>query len=151
MKKEGKILLIGIGNSGRNDDGMGWLFLDDIRKTGSIQFDLEYRYQLQIEDADLIKNYQQVIFIDSTVENIENGFYCEACKPEDNHSFTTHGLDPEAVLHLCNTLYNGNPEAYIIGIQGYEWSLKHGLSQKAVRNINAALRYFREKFSKLLV
>lgn len=151
MKKENKILLIGIGNSGRNDDALGWLFLDNLEKDSSIVYDLEYRYQLQIEDADLIKDYEKVIFIDSTIENVKNGFYYRICKSENNHSFTTHGLDPEAILYLCNTLYNYYPESYVIGIQGYEWDLKTGLSQKGIRNLNAALKYFREKFNKLIV
>ena len=47
-----KTLLIGIGNSGRSDDALGWKFVDEFVEYGHL-FDLEYRYQLQIEDAEL--------------------------------------------------------------------------------------------------
>ena len=57
-----KTLLFGIGNSGRSDDGLGWEFLDKIKPNFPIDFDMEYRYQLQIEDAELAKQYQRVMF-----------------------------------------------------------------------------------------
>ena len=61
MKNLDKIIIIGVGNSGRQDDGLGWAFLDEIkRKFPGIK--IEYKYQLQIEDADLISSYDTVFF-----------------------------------------------------------------------------------------
>ena len=65
MKKSDKTIVIGIGNNGRQDDGLGWMFLDFLDEQNA-NIDLEYRYQLQIEDADLISNYDTVIFVDAT-------------------------------------------------------------------------------------
>ena len=64
------ILIIGIGNSGRNDDGLGWKFVDIASQTMRGYFDVEYRYQLQIEDAELVSKYNKVIFADATQEAI---------------------------------------------------------------------------------
>ena len=142
MKNEDKILLIGIGNSGRSDDALGWLFLDRLSEDDGTSFDMEYRYQLQIEDAELIGRYAKVFFVDATMEYTRNGYLLKPCRVNGNHTFTTHQLTPEAVLYLCKTLYGETPDAYIFGIQGYIWDLKIGLSEKAESNIAKAIAYF---------
>lgn len=144
MKKSDKVIVLGIGNSGRQDDGLGWLFLDFLEEQNAA-IDVEYRYQLQIEDAELISNYDAVIFVDATKEETEDGFYLKPCYPSEKHSFSTHALNPETILYLSNKIYNHNPEASIFGIQGYEWELLIGLSKKGNINFNKAIKYFKDK------
>ena len=143
MKKSDKIIIIGIGNNGRQDDGLGWLFLDFLEEQHS-DIDIEYRYQLQIEDADLISNYKTVIFVDATKEETENGFYLEPCHPSEKYSFSTHALAPETVLYLSDKLYDHNPDASIFAIQGYDWELMIGLSEKGTINLNKAKKHFKD-------
>ena len=65
------ILIIGIGNSGRSDDGLGWLMLDTIENKFS-NVDVLYRYQLQIEDAEILSHYPTVIFVDACISELNN-------------------------------------------------------------------------------
>ena len=51
MKKLDKTLIIGIGNNTRQDDGLGWCFLDKLTEEGFNEDNLLYKYQLMIEDA----------------------------------------------------------------------------------------------------
>jgi hydrogenase maturation protease len=143
MKKLDNILILGIGNNGRQDDGLGWLFLDFLESENS-DIDIEYRYQLQIEDADLISKYDTVIFVDATKEETENGFYLKPCYPSEKYSFSTHALEPETILYLSHKLYNHNPDASIFAIQGYNWELKIGLSEKGMINLDNAKKYFQD-------
>ncbi|MCB9052674.1 MAG: hydrogenase maturation protease [Lewinellaceae bacterium] len=138
-------LLIGIGNSARSDDGLGWAILDAIREEGHFVGELAYRYQLQVEDADVIRNYQTVIFADALQRPVEGGFYWKPCLPVATFGFSTHALDPESVVALCQELYGEAPDAYTLGIQGYTWELEVGLSPEAWKNLEQALRFFREK------
>lgn len=142
--KQNKTIIIGIGNSGRQDDGLGWLFLDHLQKEGFENTDLEYRYQLQIEDAELICNYDTVIFVDAVKKNIEKGYYFKPCKPSAKYSFSTHELTPETILYLASNLYQHDPESYILGIEGLQWELKTGLCNKAKINLQKAMRFFTE-------
>jgi hydrogenase maturation protease len=135
---------LGIGNTGRQDDGLGWLFLDFL-KTQKNSYVLEYRYQLQIEDAELISNYDEVIFVDATKEETNDGFFLKPCQASDKYSFSTHALAPETILYLTNKLYDHNPNSSIFGIQGYEWELKIGLSKRANENLDKAKNYFIDK------
>lgn len=144
MKKLDKTIILGIGNNGRQDDGLGWSFLDSLKETES-KLTLEYRYQLQIEDAELISNYKTVVFVDASKLQLENGFGFEPCQPTEQYSFSTHALEPQTILHLTNKLYNHNPKAFLFAIQGYDWELKIGLSKKAQENLNKALKHFKNK------
>ena len=143
MKKSDKIIILGIGNNGRQDDGLGWAFLDFLTEQNTT-IDLEYRYQLQIEDAELISNYETVIFVDATKEETEEGFYLEPCLPSEKYSFSTHALEPETILYLSNKLYNHNPDSSIFAIQGYHWELMIGLSEKGTINLDKAKKYFKD-------
>ena len=141
-----KILVIGIGNVGRQDDGLGWSILDQI--ADEFEFvDIEYRYQLQIEDAELASNYSTVIFADATKEPLDEGFYFKDCKASMTYALSTHALHPETILGLTNHLYHKYPEAFILGIQGYHWELKEGLSGKALNNLKKAIEFLQKKFS----
>ncbi len=144
MKKSDKIIILGIGNNGRQDDGLGWSFLDFLDEQNT-NIDLEYRYQLQIEDAELISNYDTVIFVDATKEETEEGFYLEPCRPSEKYSFSTHSLEPETIMYLSYKLYDHKPDASIFGIQGYDWELMIGLSEKGTINLNKAKKYFKDK------
>ena len=143
MRKPNNILVIGIGNNSRQDDGMGWLFLEFLNGLQA-DIDLEYRYQLQIEDADLISKYDQVIFVDATKEKTEDGFYLKPCKPSEKYGFSTHALNPETILFLSKKLYGLIPKASIFAIQGYDWKLRMGISNKGYLNLEKAKKYFKD-------
>lgn len=146
--KTNKTLMIGIGNYGRSDDALGWKFIDTFVSHDDL-FDFEYRYQLQIEDADLISQYDHVIFVDASREQYRNGFSFHACKPSASSSFTSHELKPEMVLWLTWDLFGKKPEAHTMAISGKQWKLQHGLSSKAQENFNKAVTYFIAYINKL--
>jgi hydrogenase maturation protease len=146
MKKEAKqtCLILGIGNYGRQDDGLGWEFLDLLQNTLTTKFNfkLEYRYQLQIEDAELICDYDYVFFVDASKRILEEGFQITEGFPSNQYGFTSHSLVPETILYLSHQLYEHQPKAYILEIEGFKWNLMQGLSIKAKINLNNALKHF---------
>jgi len=138
-------ILFGIGNSGRNDDGLGWAFLDRIQQEMEFLGQLEYRYQLQVEDAELISRADRVIFVDSYQGDLPGGFQWQPCETSNDVEFTSHVLPPGSVLYLCQDLYGKSPRADLLLIQGQSWGLKMGMSPEAERNLDSALRFFRNK------
>jgi hydrogenase maturation protease len=137
-----KTLIFGIGNCGRADDGLGWAFLDAIEKNIPKNFDIEYRYQLQVEDAELASHYERIFFVDAHKNNLRDGYIIEKCIPVETHHFSTHELPPETVLYLTNQMYNKFPNAFVIGITGEEYTLKIGLSENAKMNLTKTLKHF---------
>ena len=146
IKADPKILLIGIGNSGRGDDGLGWQFIEKIDSLGYDFIDLEYRYQLQVEDAAVIRNYDVVIFVDATQDKLSLGFEINSCIAASHSFFTTHEQAPGAILALANMLYEKFPKAYTLAISGTEWELQTFLSKDGQRNLETAVSFFIEQF-----
>ncbi len=138
-------LLIGIGNSGRGDDGLGWAFVQAIEKQGDFYGNTLLRYQLQVEDAELISQYDQVIFADAFQGYLEAGFSFKKCIAAKDFSFTTHRLAPETVLYLCQELYQKKPTAFMLLINGEKWDLEMGLSLVGYKNLQHAFRFFNEE------
>lgn len=142
----GNILLIGIGNSGRGDDGLGWKFIDMIKALGFRFLNYEYRYQLQVEDASFICVYDTVIFADASHATLENGFEIKPCEPAQHYFFSSHIQSPEAILYLAKDLYNTTPEAYTLAISGKYWELQIGMSEDAEKNLQKAFTFFVNQF-----
>ncbi len=148
MTNSSSTIIFGIGNSGRSDDGLGWAFLDKIEQTGEFEGELIYRYQLQIEDAELIRNAKQVIFVDAHQGKLDNGFEWRDCVPSNTYSFTSHELAPEAILFLCQDLYEVLPPTKVLVLEGQNWDLNIGMSTSAINNLDAAFEDFHNKVMK---
>jgi len=138
----GSILIVGIGNSGRADDGLGWEFINKI--SNREEFDLEYRYQLQVEDAELIASYEQVWFVDASHEQYPDGLRVSKVKPIGNFTYTSHQLSPEVVLFLCQDLFGKFPDTRLIGISGENWNLGEPMSDLAKNGLKKALEFFNQ-------
>ena len=134
-------VLIAIGNDARQDDGLGWAFARALQDEGRFDGVVEYRYQLQVEDADLIAPFDKVIFVDAAKTSLPGGYAFIPLEPALDFAFTTHALAPAAVLSLCETVYGRRPEAWLMAISGETWELEFGLSATGKRNLEAALSH----------
>lgn len=134
-------LLIAVGNAARGDDGLGWAFADAVTERGYFDGEILYRYQLQVEDAELISHARQVVFVDAW-QNGDIPFQWAPCPGEPQPSYTSHRLEPPAVVHLCESLFDANPDVFCLLIRGEQWELGEGLSRNAQQNLNLALDFF---------
>lgn len=135
-----KILVFGLGNPGRQDDGLGPEVISRLEKAKLPGLTLEADYQLQVEDALLFSEQQLVVVVDA-LKSGKKPCVFKKIKPVEDSSFTTHHLSPEALLYLTQVLYEKNPEVWLLGIRGYRFSLGDKLSQKARGNFEEAYRF----------
>lgn len=126
-----RTLLIGIGNLSRGDDGLGWALLEAVAPFCPPDYSLEYRYQLMLEDAELLSRFDRVLFADASMAPIPDGAALERCTPRADAHISTHRADPAALLYLCETLYSHQPEAWLLAMQGFSWELGDHLSAQA--------------------
>ena len=136
------ILLFGIGNCGRSDDGLGWAFLDRIQQEAEFPGQVEYRYQLQVEDAAMVSRADRVIFVDSYQGALPGGFQWAPCNPSREFEFTSHVLAPSADKDLCQDLYGKVPPAELVLLQGDCWDLDTSMSDAAQLRLENALETF---------
>lgn len=129
-------LIYGIGNVGRQDDGLGWAYVDWLEQQEfcpNAQF--IRNYQLLLEDADVISHVKRVLFIDASKERANNGFKLELAKPSLDFSFTSHAISIPTIMATCLQCFNKLPQVYVLAIKGYEWELEQGLTKQASINL----------------
>ncbi|NKQ41199.1 MAG: hydrogenase maturation protease [Sulfurovum sp.] len=137
-------IIYGIGNVGREDDGLGWAFVDWIEKEGICpKAELVRSYQLHLEDADLIGRKKQILFVDASKKEEIAHFSISKVEPKLDFSFTSHAISVQSILATSKQCFEKIPEVYLMEIAGYEWELKIGLTQDAENNLNRSIEYFR--------
>ncbi|MBN1005171.1 hydrogenase maturation protease [Amphritea pacifica] len=136
-------LIYGIGNVGRQDDGLGWAFVDWLEVAGlCVDAERVRNYQLFLEDADLISSKQKVLFIDATRSPEVSTFSLYRARAELDFSFTSHAISIPSIIATCQLCFERQPEVYVLAIRGYEWELQEGLTIAAKSNLDAAIAHF---------
>ncbi len=132
-------LMLGWGNEGRRDDGLGPAFARLFAERGVTGLTVDSDYQLQVEDAYEAAGFSRVIFVDADRTGPEP-FSCRRLEPTDsNLSFSSHSVTPGGLLALTRELYAAEPEAWLLGIRGYDFDrFEESLSAPARSNLAAA-------------
>jgi hydrogenase maturation protease len=142
-----KLLLYGYGNPGRQDDGLGneFIYLIErwIEKEGLQNIEVDSNYQLNIEDADAIANKDMVIFIDASVEPIEDFVLTRVNPSSSRVEFTMHTVSASFILNLCHKIYDRYPVTFLLHIRGYEWEFKEGITAAAQKNLDKAIDFMK--------
>lgn len=138
-----KILVIGYGNPGRLDDGLGPAFAERIQALGLPGVTVESNYQLNIEDAELISRFDTVVFADASVDAAPPFEFKLLEKKPAMVGFSSHSITAGSLLGVAAELFGANPEAYAMAIRGYDYDeFGEYLSSKAQSNLDAAVGHF---------
>ncbi len=136
-----KIILIGYGNPGRTDDGLGPALAAKIEARSVRGLSVEVDYQLVVEHAHEIANYDAVIFADSAIRG-ESPFSFSEIQSIHQPNFSSHSLSPDTVLFIAQTMFHAKTKAYVLGIRGYEFGeFGERLSEHAKTNLEAAFEF----------
>jgi len=133
-----RVLVLGYGNPGRQDDGLGparAASVDDLGWAGLTAFD---NYQLNIEDAIEVAAHDIVWFVDAAKQGTAP-YEVHTVQPALTIEFTSHLLRPEAILAIARQCYGGTPQAFLLAIRGYEFAFLESLTPQAAVNLRAAL------------
>lgn len=141
MASKSRILVLGYGNPGRRDDGLGPAAAAALEARRLAGVTVESDYQLTVEDAADVATHDVVVFVDAACQGPEP-FAFRRVVPGDGMSFSSHSASPEGVLGLAGDLFGAHPEGYVLGIRGYEFNeFGEGLSERARANLAAALAF----------
>ena len=135
-------LIYGIGNAGRQDDGLGWAFIDRLEQIHPRpRARLRRTYQLGLEDADLISRYTRVLFVDATKDPAVESFNLSLPVPRLDFSFTSHAISVPSILATTQQCFDHVPDAYVLAIRGYQWELQQGLTSSAQHNLSHSVEF----------
>lgn len=136
-----KVLLIGFGNPGRLDDGLGPALAALAEGLNLPGVTVESDYQLCLEDAEAVARHDVAIFADADVSGPEP-FSFRRLEPAPSMSFSTHSLRPAAVLGLARQIFGAETEGYILSIRGYVYNeYEESLSERARANLVEAAAF----------
>ena len=150
------VLLIGYGNPGRRDDGLGPALAERMEKKDLKGVDIVSDYQLNIEHAHDLAAYDVVIFADAQGGDLAGRgnarpFDFKPLKAGNPTSFSTHSVSPQAVLRLAEDLFQAQTRAYLLGITGFEFvEIQEKLTDMASANLDHAEEFISDWLADLL-
>lgn len=140
---DARILVIGYGNPGRLDDGLGPALAAALEPLDLPGVTVESNYQLAVEDAAQVAEYDAVIFADATVSG-PDPFEFRRIEPSRRESFTSHAVAPEAVLAMAHDLFGAESAGFVMAIRGHEFNeFGERLSGAASANLDAAVQHLK--------
>ncbi len=136
-----RVLVIGYGNPGRLDDGLGPAAADRVAAASLPGVTVDSDYQLQIEDAAAIAEHDVVIFVDAAVEG-PAPFFFQRVEPKADLSFTSHSVSQPALLAMARDHFGAEVRGYALGIRGEDFdAFGERLSERARDHLNAAVPF----------
>jgi hydrogenase maturation protease len=147
-QKLSRVLVLGYGNPGRRDDGLGPATAARISELAIPGVTTQDPYQLSIEDSVDLAAHDLVWFVDCAM-NCAAPFEERKITPAAHIVFDSHALTPETLLALTALYLGAAPEASLLAIRGYEFGLGETLSLEAQRNLDLAVAHLRERIGVL--
>jgi len=133
-----KILVLGYGNPGRQDDGLGPAAAGALSQMGWRNLTVVDDYQLNIEDALDVAAHDIVWFVDAAKTGHAPYSVRDVC-PSPTTEFTSHLLRPAALLAIAQIYCNRAPPAFLLAIRGYEFEFVETLTEGGRENLGAAV------------
>ncbi|HUK27170.1 MAG TPA: hydrogenase maturation protease [Candidatus Acidoferrales bacterium] len=130
-------LVIGCGNSLRQDDGAGYCAAEQLN---AAEFKSPVRViacqQLTPDLASEMSNVDRVVLIDATAVGSPGDVLVQKVEPPDRiDTSITHELQPGALLEAARALFHSNAEMYLVTITGESFDFGAQLS----RTVQAAM------------
>jgi hydrogenase maturation protease len=140
-----RILLLGYGNPGRHDDGLGPELAARIESRRLAGVTVDSDMQLQLEDAARIAEHDVIVFADAAASG-PAPFAFHRVEPRGEVSFSTHSVSPSALLALAGEHFQAEPDGWLLAIRGYAFDgFGEGLSEGAAANLDAAEAFLVER------
>ena len=137
------LLVLGYGNPGRLDDGLGPAFADAIEQENLPGITVQSAWQLEVEHAAVVATHRHVIFVDA-VESVDKAYVFQRICPKYSLTFSTHSIQPDIIMGLAIKLFGARTTGFLLGIRGYSFNhFQKKLSDGANSNLALAIKYFR--------
>lgn len=131
------LLLIGYGNPGRGDDGLGPALAERIAALGLPGVTVEVDYQLTVDHTALIAAHDLVVFADAAV-GLTAPWRLTPVMGQPQ-ALGSHQVTPEAALHLARLLYGRSVPGWVLAIGGTAFGeVQEGLGPSARHNLHLA-------------
>jgi hydrogenase maturation protease len=131
------MLIVGIGNPIRSDDGIGSYICEKITTMNMAGVETFCIQQLQIEFIETFSRYDVVMIVDASV----NGSDAEITPIQKGPSSipSSHHMHPQELSSIAELTMNISPEYVLCSVKGINFDFGEDLSETAIRNANTAI------------
>lgn len=132
---KGKVVIMGMGNILRGDDGLGPLLVERLKdKLNAVCMNAETAPENYLGKIEKI-NPDTLIIIDAVDLNLVPGDYA-ILKPEDllKTGFTTHDISPLMLVEYLRTKIKA--ETYVLGVQPQKIGIGDEISERVKKALN---------------
>ncbi len=144
LPRQPRFLVLGYGNPGRQDDGLGPAVAAGIDGLGWPNVTAYDNYQLNIEDALEVAEHDVVWFVDAARTG-PSPYDVRDLSAASSIGFTSHIVHPEGILAIARQYYGKSPQAFLLAIRGYEFEFVEQLTAGAIDNLRVALSMLTDK------
>jgi hydrogenase maturation protease len=139
-----KTLVIGYGNDSRNDDGAGWFVVAELAKLGLPDVTLQTAQQLDVDFAEIVRDFEQVIFVDAAVPESAGPWTRTEITPWFQPHAVAHFLTPADVLGLSQSLYGRAPRGVAFAIRGRDFNFGTTISPETAQAAREVVKQIRD-------
>ncbi len=147
-----RILIIGIGNPLRSDDGVGWRIASELHHElsdeGSRNIQVVATHQLTPEISEQASRAEQVLFVDAAHEGKTGSIRLRRVAAATELHGRSHDLTPAAIMKLAEELYGQAPPAFLLTVTGESFGASEELSAcvaSIVPELKARIKQFIER------
>jgi hydrogenase maturation protease len=136
-------LVIGYGNPGRGDDGIGPRLVELLEERawpGAGDVDLVAAFQLAPEHAADVAAHAWVVFADAAADG-PAPFDVRPVTASAAAAFTTHVVEPGAVMALASAGFGSRAAAWLLSVRGDRFGADGTLSRRAAANLESAVEW----------
>lgn len=138
MKQSKKILVTGIGNTLRGDDGIGKYICDCVEKINLPNVHCTTAYQLETNLLEAFIQYDTVIIADAAVSGKPVSFV-DVSELQQQPVSSSHHTNAASMVALAKKLYQKDIQVLLCAVRGYNFEMGEQLSSKAIQHTNDAV------------
>jgi hydrogenase maturation protease len=138
--QEKKTCIVGIGNTLRSDDGVGSYVCGLIEEKKLQEVTIVITQQLDVGITEDLAKFDNVIFIDASLEEEAISFKELPLESNQPQSFSHH-VDASVLAALAKTLYSTDTRFYICAVGANNFEMGSILSEKTMNNALEAFSF----------
>ena len=138
MKNTPRILVAGIGNPIRSDDGIGPYITQCIEARGMAGVTTAIYHQLHTELTDEFLKFDAVIIADAAVEGNAVEFY-PLTKEAVSPVASSHHVNAALLVSLAKRLYQNELNLMVCSVRGYDFEMGEKISSHGKKNADEAV------------
>ena len=144
-----RVLVIGIGNTLRSDDGFAWHVADKLSRETNQDLAVIKVHQLTPELAEAVSEVDLAIFVDAAAHGTPGDLTCEGVAISEADLRFSHDVTPATILQMSKALYGKAPTAWLICATGKTFEHGESLSPEVAAAIPKTLNKIQELTQRL--